>query len=503
MLALWKCGNANLIAKLQKGVTEVCLEDNKIDSTSRYPKLLSQLPNLRKLILLRDTHYLMPSSQALSEELKRLAPSLTYLEIQSKDAEFALLQHAPNWTEETPLYVISFYHRGNKTVSSKLIDMERIFPQLRTLKQYRTHSVFNDPLLHIAGLPDTLTDLKTGTLHIANSNGVQREECGPVEDEMSFIEQNSFSSTSGPSTPSNLATTAMKTFPKVLQTHSTANSLSSSTNYASVMSFLPRHLETLHCTLVIDDTSLLAHEMRDAPPHLTSLPNFIDLQDDLTPELISLFPRHWTLLHISFNLLSDLTPVHMTALPPALRVLSSRSIDLDSFGDTSFCAFLPAALTRISLWGTIINARDIAALPNTLEKISYGRIDWKSLALLDDIDHPQQGDLCDQGGHESGNTEFQGASNGNKDKTDFRNQEISSHPPPLTLSLDDPNVDLFRGLPPNLIDLELRVVLEEMSTPERSSQMEAKKTSGFFDVPSASGPPPPQRTLTGSRAPLG
>lgn len=147
---LWKTGDTILRAKLASVVTYLHLKDVLADSTSRFPKLVSSLRNLRYFSINRGRYPLMASSRDLSVELQKLS-SLHTLKIQSKEANACLLNHAPNWTSDGERYTVTRYG----AFSSNLLDMASLFPNLSTLKLVGK----GDDFTSLAGLPPTLTTL--------------------------------------------------------------------------------------------------------------------------------------------------------------------------------------------------------------------------------------------------------------------------------------------------------------------------------------------------------
>lgn len=157
-IALWKCGDVNLNSKLSRCMQEVSLFDQVWTSTSRWPKVLSCLPNLRVLSVDRGNGNLMSSSKQLNAEIRKLPPSLLDLEIVSFEAELAFFNHSPSWLLEEPKYITTNYERG----PSPLMDLEALFPALETLRVMGWDSMPLEPLggqLCLPALPKSLTRL--------------------------------------------------------------------------------------------------------------------------------------------------------------------------------------------------------------------------------------------------------------------------------------------------------------------------------------------------------
>lgn len=150
VIDLWKTGDPILRAKLASAITYLYLKDNLLDSTSRYPKLVSSLRNLHYFSINRGNFPLMTTSRDLSSELQKLS-SLQTLKIQSSEAGTCLLNHAPTWSISNQKYVETPYG----SILSNLIDMARLFPYLSKLKLGSS----NEAISSFSGLPPTLTSL--------------------------------------------------------------------------------------------------------------------------------------------------------------------------------------------------------------------------------------------------------------------------------------------------------------------------------------------------------
>lgn len=154
VIDLWKCGNALLNLKLASSIEYLCLRDTRMSSTSRYPKLVSNLRNLRYFSINRRDHPLMASSADLSLEIRKLS-SLTTLKIRCFDCHHSLHNHTPESTYDSTNLIESLYERGE----SELIDMAAFFPKLTTLKLGRSADARDGYLKDFAGLPPHLTTL--------------------------------------------------------------------------------------------------------------------------------------------------------------------------------------------------------------------------------------------------------------------------------------------------------------------------------------------------------
>lgn len=84
VILAWKCGDRALNAKIARHVDIIILEDKKRFSTSRWPKMLTELHNLRILRIHRAGH--LAPVEILSSEVSKLSNTLIELEIRCVDA---------------------------------------------------------------------------------------------------------------------------------------------------------------------------------------------------------------------------------------------------------------------------------------------------------------------------------------------------------------------------------------------------------------------------------
>lgn len=168
VIALWKCGDQVLNRKLAKCVTYIDLKDRRLSSTSRYPKLLSQLPNLRYLSLDRGEWPLNGQPWELAAELRLLEGSkLETLRLIEAESVKALHDYSAPDSPSTPPQPI---HTQYKNGHSRFLDFQTAFPKLTALKigpkSFDEFFVWND----FSGLPSNLTWLSTG--HCVYRDGV-------------------------------------------------------------------------------------------------------------------------------------------------------------------------------------------------------------------------------------------------------------------------------------------------------------------------------------------
>jgi hypothetical protein len=91
VIPLWNIGNKRLQRQLAHGITSVSLMDSTIGSTSRFPRLLSQISSLRSLVIDRSLQSLGPA-EILAQDLQTLTSRLEKLELRCAEAEECLLK---------------------------------------------------------------------------------------------------------------------------------------------------------------------------------------------------------------------------------------------------------------------------------------------------------------------------------------------------------------------------------------------------------------------------
>ena len=362
-IALWKCGDTLINLKLASGLEFLHLKDKRLASTSRYPKLISSLKNLRFLYLNRGDFYLFPTSQCLSAELQKIqGHRLETLGLKCSRAMQALRRHrAPidsltselgstrvddditkseessSSHEEDDEFVLTAYERGD----SFLFDMESIFPRLRTLHVIPPIEDQTMQEEDLAGLPQSLTTLK---------------------------------------------------YPSTLEWFSTSDGL---------MAKLPRSLCTIdghisHRSLIEEIATseegiqqMLRHVWSDPPPSLTHLGS-ISPPAQYRHNDLSWLPRTLTSYRV------DIMPPGVTAelchtLPPNTEKIHFHDLDLPSFSWDAYILFskLPSTLTDVQVSGTnafLITPHFLTHLPRSLTKLTNSirkdhLADWKSLTL--------------------------------------------------------------------------------------------------------------------------
>lgn len=160
VIDLWMCGDSTLNKKLETGVTHLFLEQ-----VSEVPKALpSVVYRLRSLRLLsvKSGSWLMKHPLDWPIARSRLPKTLETLNILSKDACFAFMNFAPDWSWTNRLYIETEYSLGK----SRFCDIEMLLPSLKSLQLdsfFRYQHGYEEALsvLDLPGLPSKLTCLTT------------------------------------------------------------------------------------------------------------------------------------------------------------------------------------------------------------------------------------------------------------------------------------------------------------------------------------------------------
>lgn len=335
VIALWKTGNRLLQAKLAEGVTYVnIVQHSALDST--YPLMLSQLRNLRHL-LINTGKPLAKNPKALFIELQKLSQGLESLRISSPDAPRALLKvdrpSSPQPASSTQQGLGSTLQSSPGSSSSRLEDLEALFPKLthfdvRQRVQPRMIILPSDYL----GLPSTLTRL-------------------------------------------------------------TVTRLESSVKSPLLMSFLPRALKTLEASVTVRFPSI------STPQHAIMLDDWSksppELEEVTEIAFFNITTVEWmprSLITVSCKEFGShpWDAAMARSVPPKLESLTLSIPDYESLdaANTTWYNALPSCLTHLEL---VLDARDIQclyihasiieSLPRTLTSIKSDSLifDWQSL----------------------------------------------------------------------------------------------------------------------------
>lgn len=333
VLRLWKCGNISLNQKLATGVEYIHLKDERLDTTSRYPKLLSDLRALRYLSLSRGLWPLMGSPMELSAQLQALnGLKLETLRIKSADASKGLFLYNSSLFGTRPTQ--SVYQLG----SSRLFDMSGRFPRLLRLKIDSSENSSTISETDFAGLPSTLTEL---TLPLLNTPDLLLNVCA--------------------------------TLPRSLQRWKTEVRISGfSVLSAPFWQDAPPDLHTLSKLVV---WSLVKHQGPNQPIESPNLANI---------------PRSITDCEILIGGGSSLPLQSLQTLPPSSLRLNNSPMDLASMGPSNdYRAWkIPSQITELCIRNSglskTIPPQLMPTLPATLLKLEFSALqydndDWTNM----------------------------------------------------------------------------------------------------------------------------
>ena len=149
VVSLWKCGDVALNRKLAKTIRHVDLKDVRLDSTSRYPKMLASLPNLRSLSLNRGEYHLTGSYTELISRLL-LLPTDKLEKLSLKCAEVSAMLLDPRALALSTGPQTSFVY-----------DLSTNFPALTSLSLKCGKLPSGKEPIHLIRLPPQLIILKT------------------------------------------------------------------------------------------------------------------------------------------------------------------------------------------------------------------------------------------------------------------------------------------------------------------------------------------------------
>ena len=164
VINLWKCGSKKLNYTLSHGgCTTVDLEDWKINSTSRFPKMLCSLHRLRTLRIRRGKE-ILAGAYELRELLWRLPGSIESLNLTCKEAESCFFRN-PEPDHHHAIFTASINDKSSCSSSpfldhatgSPLWDIGSKFPNLTNLSLRAWHSSMIAPYCNF--LPSTVTEL--------------------------------------------------------------------------------------------------------------------------------------------------------------------------------------------------------------------------------------------------------------------------------------------------------------------------------------------------------
>lgn len=151
VLSLWKCGDSLLNSKLARSITKVDLK-HCTSLGGNYPRLLSNLSNLRHLSISASYRFRGYSSNGFSE-LGKLSKSLKSLSIHSANLTDLPLNPSASFTNKV-----------------RFFDVASLFPSLLSLTVHQQGDIQNQIVLthsyELPSLPSTLTYLSWGDIEV-------------------------------------------------------------------------------------------------------------------------------------------------------------------------------------------------------------------------------------------------------------------------------------------------------------------------------------------------
>ena len=328
VVQLWKTGDRILQSKLATGIEFVDLKDTLLTSTSRYPKMLSSLCNLRYLSIDRGSYSLMPTSAALSEELRRLHGSkLKTLKLWCSDADLAFGVFPTLEGHSYDSVIFSQYPRG----VSYTFDMNKYFGSLETLKVSHIEDDF------LPGLPDSLTELTSPMLGLTVGGTMAKLP-------RSLLKLNTdldweFSESEVKSNVE-LNLEIWRDSPPML--HTIRSYLIP--RGVSTFEFLPKSLTK--CYLYNHEEPFTIESLASLPPLFNTISTGFQCQPDQCAQWLRALPPHTETICAAFTLTEP------WLWPPALTSLEAQTTDFSN----DAIAHLPRTLTNLSSCWTFSTA---------------------------------------------------------------------------------------------------------------------------------------------------
>lgn len=311
-IKLWKCGSHALNLRLASGIIHMDLKQPESAFCSKIPLMVKHLRLLRYFSASfpgeASTH-----PQDWSYISKSLPKSLEVLRIVCDSALHFILNCAPEWTVDVPIYLETQHSRG----MSRLIDLEGLYPHLHTLEVKSSIALCPRDL---PGLPSTLTHL-TATLSFHEPS---------IKGATDFTNLISL-------LPASLR--VLKTFIEFPEAKEASLNVISD-DWARG----PTHLETLHLN-------------NDLPEHMTGL--------DWAPKTLTDFRFNFDCLLWSLNLARSYPPlVEYLEIPFRIETEAFRS------RDTHWMAELPKHLTCLEVSNEArFEGCNFLTLPRSLRKL--------------------------------------------------------------------------------------------------------------------------------------
>lgn len=390
---LWKCGNLQLNAIMANGgCTEVCLRDEKWNSTSRWPKMLRHLRHLKSVRLFRSKYRLM-EARDLGIELRHLPECLEELELECYEAESCFLDFTGSVRLDIPEgshFDSQMKSHGTQVsrLENDIWDIGRKFPNLKTLILETTLAAIRD--VELRKLPKSLTRL-----------GLVGDTPFRGPDFIGLLPRSLQSATLGSSFDWNES--LIKQLPPTITELSTPFFLFQPEYSPREIGAFPRTITDFFC----DPLPVSPLMMELLPPHLISISidtlsheqSLIIPAKNFEATWFTFLPKHLTSLYLSSKSLS--VPIVLAQLPRTLKSLTLENINWElnstpqypphltflsiksvvGWEETHWKLF-PSTLRSLIIWASqhIVNIDYLAHLPSNLD---FLRLDcqWHNITL--------------------------------------------------------------------------------------------------------------------------
>lgn len=372
-IELWKCGDKRIMSKLASGgAVSLKLQDEKFDSTSRFPRCLVEFAFLRELSISRGDHHLM-DAEDFGKCLQQLSPSLLKLRIESAGSMAAFVAPVATATffddEEVPADDQDDNHPG-----STIWNVKRTFPRLQSLILQGGPPKWND--LDFLQLPSTLTHLKLPFVDHFRPLAFQSL---PTSLTSLYLNPKQYSSL-----PTELAAALPRTLLAIDSTAYIFNVDNISALPTSLTSLVPGQRVDWSPSFAAVWPPLATVLEVNIPPHVGP-----SLGDDLS------LPKHLTTLEFGGKSDSEylvLKTDTLAALPRTLTDLQIWPASIDWAGVVP--GTLPSALTRLAIPTTsLFTSQAASVLPRSIKHLWFlrnPRLRSPTIerdAALDELDH--------------------------------------------------------------------------------------------------------------------
>lgn len=357
LVSLWKCGDVVLNKKLVNGVEHVDLKDPSLVSTSRFPKLILALKNLRSLCLCRYKFPLSSSAKQLWSDIQAMSRNkLEKLDLESYEIPQLLMLQSSLLRSSS----------ASNSDAAKLHTFQ-IFSNLTTLvlSGSPSDSIIAECQLHL--LPPSLTYLQMRSFML-------NIRSGPVFSKLPrslliWATSLEFIDSEEPQHPEDALSSEQQAFyahnKQIFDSTASIKPI-----FANIWSNAPPLLHTvtewwITCDLSIDSFDFLPRTLVECD---------IIFQDQVwTPSLFRSLPpllNHFTISNMDFNSFSGIAETWTSLLPRYMTswdfALAETTLPLS----TAALALAPPTLTRLNLSQDDQYHLDWKGLSTAIEKAS-------------------------------------------------------------------------------------------------------------------------------------